>query len=75
MELNEALKGQDVNEVKVKTDALVEASHQLAEAVYAQASAAGAGGGDSQPSGDGAAGDDHEVVEDADYEVVDEEAK
>jgi molecular chaperone DnaK len=75
MELNEALKGQDVNEVKTKTDALVEASHQLAEAVYAQASAAGPSGGDAQPSGDGAAGDAEEVVEDADYEVVDEEAK
>jgi molecular chaperone DnaK len=74
MELNEALKGSDVNEVKAKTDALVEASHQLAEAVYAKASAAG-GGGESQPSGDGTAADADEVVEDADYEVVDEEAK
>ena len=41
MELNEALKGSDLAEVKAKTDALVEASHSLAEAVYAKASADG----------------------------------
>ena len=38
MELNEALKGSDLADVKAKTDALVEASHSLAEAVYAKAS-------------------------------------
>jgi molecular chaperone DnaK len=69
MELNEALKGSDVNEVKAKTDALVEASHALAEAVYATASEQADA---SQPTGDGASADEHEVVEDADYEVVDE---
>jgi molecular chaperone DnaK len=70
MELNEALKGSDLADVQAKTNALVEASHALAEAVYAKASAeatsASAGGED------GGSGDDHEVVEDADYEVVDE---
>ena len=68
MELNEALKGSDLAEVRQKTDALVEASHSLAEAVYAKA------GAESPPESDGAA-EEHEVVEDADYEVVDEEAK
>jgi molecular chaperone DnaK len=70
MELKGVLDSSDVSELKTKTDALVEASHKLAEAVYAQASAEQAA---SQPSGDGAAapGED-EVVEDADYEVVDE---
>jgi molecular chaperone DnaK len=69
MELNEALKGSDLAEVKAKTDALVEASHSLAEAVYAKASEqATPSGGDGAPAGD------EEVVEDADYEVVDEEA-
>ena len=60
----------DLGEITSKTDALVEASHKLAEAVYAKASAEQA---TSQGSGDGAAspGED-EVVEDADYEVVDE---
>lgn len=68
MELKQALDGDDVNEIRTKTDALQEASHKLAEAVYAKATAqqASAGGnGASEPS-------DDEVIEDA--EVVDEEA-
>ena len=71
MELKEALDSSDLAEIKAKTDALVEASHKLAEAVYAKATAEQAA---SQPSGDGngAAPDEDEVVEDADYEVVDE---
>ena len=64
------LDSSDLPEIKSKTDALVEASHKLAEAVYAKASADQAA---SQPSGDGAAGPgEDEVVEEADYEVVDE---
>src|SRR3989449_5270094 len=71
MELKQALEGSDLSEIKAKTDALTEASHKLAEAVYAQATAAQA----SQPrgEGDGAAVSDDEVIEDA--EIVDEEAK
>ncbi len=70
MELKQVLDSSDLDEIKAKTDALVEASHKLAEAVYAKASADQAG---SQPSGDGAAEPhEDEVVEDADYEVVDE---
>jgi molecular chaperone DnaK len=68
MELKQALDGDDVAEIRSKTDALQEASHKLAEAVYSQATAAQAA---SQPTGDGAPSDD-EVIEDA--EVVDEEA-
>ncbi len=68
MELKQALDGDDVADIRAKTDALQEASHKLAEAVYAQATAAQAA---SQPSGNGAQSDD-EVIEDA--EVVDEEA-
>jgi hypothetical protein len=52
-------------------EALQEASHKLAEAVYAQATAqaqASAGGGN------GEAAADDEVVEEGEYEVVDEEA-
>ncbi len=67
MELKQALDGSDVEEIRAKTDALQEASHKLAEAVYAQATADQA----SQSSGNGAPSDD-EVIEDA--EVVDEEA-
>jgi molecular chaperone DnaK len=69
MELKQALDGDDVNEIRSKTDALQEASHKLAEAVYAQATAAqqaSAGGNGAEASSD------DEVIEDA--EVVDEEA-
>ncbi|HEY5160013.1 MAG TPA: molecular chaperone DnaK, partial [Gaiellaceae bacterium] len=38
-ELRKAIEGSDVNEVRSKTEALQEASHKLAEAVYAQAAA------------------------------------
>ena len=69
MELRTALDGDDLAEIRTKTDALQEASHKLAEAVYAQATAAqsAASGG-----GNGAEPSDDEVIEDA--EVVDEEA-
>jgi molecular chaperone DnaK len=70
MELRQALEGDDVGEIRAKTEALQEASHKLAEAVYASAqqqatSSASAGG-------NGGAADD-EVVEEGDYEVIDEE--
>ncbi len=68
MELKQALDGDDVADIRAKTDAVQEASHKLAEAVYAKASAAQAasgGNGTEAPS-------DDEVIEDA--EVVDEEA-
>jgi molecular chaperone DnaK len=71
MELKQVLESEDANEIRQKTEALQEASHKLAEAVYAQATAeqqAGASGGD----GAAEAGSEDEVVEEADYEVVDE---
>jgi molecular chaperone DnaK len=70
MELKAVLDSGDAAELKAKSDALNEAAQKLAEAVYAQASAQQAS---SQPSGDGTADpNEDEVVEDADYEVVDE---
>ncbi len=66
MELRGALDSGDVAELKAKTDALQEAWTEAASAIYAQASA-------STPSGDGGSVSDDEVIEDADYEVVDEE--
>jgi molecular chaperone DnaK len=69
MELKTALDGDDIAEIRSKTDALQEASHKLAEAVYAQATAAQAA---SSGGGNGAEPSDDEVIEDA--EVVDEEA-
>jgi molecular chaperone DnaK len=74
MELKQALEGGDVAEIRAKTEALQEASHKLAEAVYAQASQAQAASAQAgNGGGDGAAASDDEVVEDADYEVIDEE--
>ena len=68
MELKGVLDSGDLGEIKAKTDALVEASHKLAEAVYARRAP-------SRPPRRrrrrGRARED-EVVEDADYEVVDE---
>ena len=70
MELRGVLESGDVAEIRAKSDVLQEAWSEAAQAIYAQASAAGPAGGD----GDGTAPDD-EVIEDADYEVVDDEAK
>jgi molecular chaperone DnaK len=69
MELRAALESTDVAEINAKTEALNEASRKLADAVYAQASAQAQS---QAPGADGAASDD-EVIEEADYEVVDEE--
>ncbi|MGH3082834.1 MAG: molecular chaperone DnaK [Gaiellaceae bacterium] len=71
MELKGVLESDDVNEIRSKTEALQEASQKLAEAVYAQAAAQQAASGS---AGDGAeGGPEDEVVEEADYEVIDEE--
>ncbi|HXY85407.1 MAG TPA: molecular chaperone DnaK [Gaiellaceae bacterium] len=70
MELRQALESDDVAEIRAKTQALEEASHKLAEAVYASAQ--------QQPQtattgeNGSASSSDDEVVEDADYEVIDE---
>ena len=57
-----------MNEIRSKTTALEEESRKLAEAMYAQATAqAQATGGNGSPT------DDDEVVEEAEYEVIDEE--
>jgi molecular chaperone DnaK len=67
MELRGVLESSDVAEIKAKTDALQTAWTEAAQALYAQAS--------SQPSGSsdgGSTTSDDEVVEDAEYEVVDE---
>jgi len=67
MELRGVLESGDIAEIRAKTEALQEAWTDAASAIYAQASAA-------SPSSDGgsSAAPDDEVIEDADYEVVDE---
>jgi molecular chaperone DnaK len=68
MELRQAVEGSDLADIRAKTDALQEASRSLADAVYAQASAQA-----SSPASSNGGGSEDEVVEDADYEVIDEE--
>jgi molecular chaperone DnaK len=68
MELRGVLESSDVGEIKSKTDALQQAWTEAAQALYAQASS-------EQPSSaaDGSSSvSDDEVVEDAEYEVVDD---
>ena len=69
MELRGVLESSDVNEIRQKTEALQEASQKLAEILYSQATAQAQA---SAPGPNGAESDD-EVVEEADYEVIDEE--
>jgi molecular chaperone DnaK len=69
MELRQAIEGGDLADIRAKTEALQEASHKLAEAVYQQA----ASSQQAHAASDGAADDvDEEVIEEA--EIVDEEA-
>jgi molecular chaperone DnaK len=72
MELRAALESNDIAEIHAKRDALQEAWSDAASALYATASASSASSSDG-----GASASDDEVIEDADYEVVDdsEEAK
>src|SRR6059036_3967040 len=60
MELRQALEGEDIGDIKAKTEALQEASHKLAEAVYAQATAQAQ---QASSGGNGATTADDEVVE------------
>ena len=69
MELRGVLESSDVNEIRSKTDALEEASRKLAEAIYAQATAQA----QTSTAGNGAPTSDDEVVEEGEYEVIDEE--
>jgi molecular chaperone DnaK len=70
MELRGVLESSDVNDIRRKTEALEEASRKLAEILYSQAAAQQAG---AQAAGDGAPTSDDEVVEEGEYEVIDEE--
>jgi molecular chaperone DnaK len=70
-EVEEALKGNDKDVIEAKTNALMEASHKLAEQMYAGAEGAGMGSEGSGPSG---GKDDNDVV-DAEYTEVKDEKK
>ena len=73
--LKKALEGTDVEEIKKATEALSEASHKLAEAMYADAQAAQ--GAEGAAPGEGGSGkkDDKDDVVDAEFEEVKDEKK
>ena len=71
-DLEEALKGDDVEAIRRSMEQLQEAAYKLSEAAYQQASAQGGAAGGGAHQGDGS-GPEDEVVQEADYEVIDEE--
>jgi molecular chaperone DnaK len=75
--LKSALETEDKDDIEAKTQALMQASMKIGEALYKEQQAAGeAPGGDSGDSGDGAAGaGGDETVVDADFEEVDDDRK
>ena len=77
-ELEEALKGDDKDAITAKTDTLTQASHKMAEQLYAQGAdqAAGADGAatGTEAGGDSASADADDVV-DAEFEEVDDNDK
>jgi len=73
-DLKEALKGDDSDAIKAKTDALAQASMKLGEAMYKQSQDTAAGGpGGAAPDGEGAA--KKEDVVDAEFTEVDDDKK
>ncbi len=80
-ELKEALKGDNVEDIKKKTEALKQASYKIAEEMYKQQAAQGAAGGAGPNPGNGAntssdagktSGFDKGSAEDVQYEVHDD---
>jgi molecular chaperone DnaK len=69
-DLRAALNGDDLGEIQAKTEALMQASHKLAEAVYQQAQQQQGGGEGAGEQGESGA---DENVEEGDYEVIDED--
>jgi molecular chaperone DnaK len=72
-ELKTAVEGSDVAAIRERTNALAQAAQPLAQAIYAAAQAASAASSTAGGNGEGAAPGEDEVVEDADYEVIDED--
>ena len=74
MELKQVLESGDLETIREKTQALNEAAQPLAQALYADAQAASSGGTEDGGGGNGAtAAADDEIVEDADFEVIEED--
>jgi molecular chaperone DnaK len=73
-ELNEALQGDDTDNIKAKSEALSQAFYKVSEKLYQQAAAEQQAAGAQNAEGAQNAGGDDNVV-DADYKVVDDDNK
>jgi len=67
----DATGGEDAEAIEARTESLTQALHRLSEQVYQRAAASQQGPGDGAGTGNGGA----ETVEDAEYEVIDEDAQ
>jgi molecular chaperone DnaK len=75
-DLKEAVKGDDAEAIRAKTNALAQASMKLGEAMYAQAQqGAGGGPGDGGAAGSAPGGGAKEDVVDAEFTEVDDDKK
>lgn len=74
-ELKKAMEGDDPEAMKKAGEELLQASHKLAEAVYAQGPQAGAGAEHGDAAGPGETGAKADNVVDADFEEVKDEKK
>ena len=68
-ELKKAIEGENPEEIKTKSETLAQASHKLAEMMYAQSQE---GGGAAEETANGEAADSGDDVVDAEFEDVDE---
>jgi molecular chaperone DnaK len=80
--LKQASQGEDVDDIRAKSETLAQASMKLGEALYAESQAGeadGTGGdgteGDGTKPGDGAGNGQDDTVVDADFEEVDDDKK
>ena len=72
MELKQVLESGDLETIREKTQALNEAAQPLAQAIYADAQA-GVAAADGDGGNGGSSTTEDEVVEDADFEVIDDD--
>jgi len=73
--LRKAMEGDDPEEIKRLSEALTQASHKLAEAMYQQASQDSSGGPEGGPQQDAGGGQQQDDVVDADFEEVKDDKK
>ena len=79
--LKQAVQGDDVDDIRAKSETLAQTSMKLGEALYAESQAGESGapeegtGGDGTEPGNGAGNGQDDTVVDADFEEVDDDKK